>query len=519
MLAALVAVVGSALARFWPYLQPLYLAGACLAVALQASAIHHAFRRDRMWTDELLRYIAPELVVMLILMRIVSVFVVGGTDLTAYLQGWFYDPLSIFDAAFLVSSIVGGLVGWQMHSIMQNLLSLAPRTERALVPAADASQNYLVLGEERAEALRRIGGRFANGGILVLLALAIETANFQQFAGPGLSVSQLSGTAAVVYLICGFLLYSQARFSLLRTRWEAEQVQVAGNVAQRWWRGSWLLIVSVALLALLLPRSYGLGLLETFQIAIAGLLYVTALLGYGILWLISLLALIPSWILSLLISAGPTEIMPPPAPVFDPPPQPEQLTTVGEWQPRLVTAIIFWVCVVLLAGYALQLVFKRYPGLLKLLVWWEPLAQLLRKLGLLIEDGLNWVRNAAQIVGERLQPDATTFSAKQRRYMRRLAPAELVRYFYRSTLRAANTRGFSRPPSQTPYEYEANLRNQVPDTEQDLHTLTEAFIATEYGPRPTEQEAARQIARPWMRLQRVFRRKRAQDTTSEEPAE
>src|SRR5829696_218670 len=218
MLMALTAVLAGPIHRFAPTWQPIYLVGASFLVAIEAGLVHHAFRREHMWIDELLRYVVPEIFVMLILMRVATTLGIGIATLSADAQRWLYDPLSIFDMAFIFAIFAGFLVGVLTHAAVRDLFELEPRASESPGAAPDENQFVAAMNNrDRTAALRRISSRFVIGGAFLLLALGIEAVNVQQVTGPSLPISWLSAVAALVYLISGFVLYSQARLTLLRT--------------------------------------------------------------------------------------------------------------------------------------------------------------------------------------------------------------------------------------------------------------------------------------------------------------
>jgi hypothetical protein len=503
MLAALVAVVVGPIHRFSPAWQPIYLVGACFLVAIEAGLVHHVFRREHMWVDELVRYITPEIFVMLILMRVATTLGTGVATLSADALVWLYDPLSIFDMSFIFAILAGLLVGMLTHAAMRDLFELEPRASEQ--PSASADENQFAAqlnNRDRAAALGRISSRFVFGGAFMLLTLGIEAVNIQRVTGPSLPISQLSAVAALVYLISGFVLYSQARLALLRARWNLEGATVADAVGRRWTRTSWLLIASVALIAALLPRAYGLGLLATFQQTLGLIGYGLAMVGYLLTSFLSLLAILPILLLSLLTGSGSTGEPPPPAVMTALPEAPPP----AEFEPNLLAALIFWTCMLLLAIYALSLIIQRNPGLVRALTTSGPLAWLLRQLSWLWRDTRAWAAQASERARAVLRRPVTIRPPRGPALrLSRLAPRELVRYFYRSTLRRAAAGGLPRRAGQTPYEYGATLTQRLPEARQDIAELTDAFVVAEYSPRPIGEDDAKRARRPWERVRRRLR--------------
>jgi hypothetical protein len=502
MLMALTAVLAGPIRRFTPTWQPIYLVGASFLVALEAGLVHHAFRREHMWVDELLRYLLPEIFVMLILMRVATTLGIGLATLSADAQRWLYDPLSIFDMAFIFAIIAGFLIGMLSHAAVRDLFELEPRASEA-PGAADENQFVATMNNrDRTAALRRISSRFVFGGAFLLLALGIEAVNVQQVTGPSLPISWLSAVAALVYLISGFVLYSQARLALLRTRWNLEGARVADAVGRRWTRMSWLLIAGVSVAAALLPRTDRLGLLTTLQQTLGLIGYGLALLGYLLTSLLSLLAVLPLLLLSLLTGRESDASLPPAQPFSGMP----DLPPPAKFEPNLLTALIFWTCMLLLAIYAVGLIIQRNPGLLRALTSRGPLAWLMQQLGWLWRDTRQWAGQVTERARTMLRRPVTIRPARiPALRLGRLAPRDLVRYFYRSTLRRAADGGLPRRRAQTPYEYSATLAQHLPEAQNDIAELTDAFVVAEYSPRPIGQADAQRARRPWERVRRRLR--------------
>jgi hypothetical protein len=502
MFAALTAALTGTLHRFAPAWHGGYMVAAAFIIALEACVVQHTFRREHMWLSELSRYLLPELMVMLVIMRVATTLSFGINTLAADARGWLYDPFSIFDVPFLVAIFYGLLVGFIAHGSMQDLLELSPQSfdtpdtlqfeYRATMVAATA---------DRSTALRRISNRFIIGGVLVLLSLGIEAVNVESVGATSLPISRLSAAGALIYLMTGFLLYSQARLALLRARWQLDGATVAPAVITRWTRTSWMIIGSVVLLAVLLPRTYGMGLLDTIRSMLGVVGYIFAILGYVVIWLFGMLALIPAWLMSLFATND--TATPPPAepPPFMPPAPPPAVH-----EPQLLATSIFWVCMLLLAVYALWIVVQRHPELFRAITMRGPLRWLLQRLGIAWRDTRSWAQQAATVVQERLRrPNVGLRPPRRWMSLRRLPPRELVRYFYRSTLRRAAENGLPRRSSQTPYEYRDLLAQRLPDAAPDIGALTEAFVEAEYSPRAIDQEHAQQARRPWERLRQRLR--------------
>jgi hypothetical protein len=168
--------------------------------------------------------------------------------------------------------------------------------------------------------------------------------------------------------------------------------------------------------------------------------------------------------------------------------------------------MLFWLCMLLLAVYAISIVLQRNPGLARVLTSRGPLRWVLERLAWLWRDTRSWAgqvgTRARAIMARRVAVPIPRLPALR---LGRLAPRELVRYFYRSTLRRAASGGVPRRTAQTPYEYGAVLAAQLPESERDIAELTETFVLAEYSARPVGEADARRVRRPWERLRRRLR--------------
>jgi hypothetical protein len=500
MLAALVAVLAGAVRRFHPDWQPLPLIAVCFLVAIEAGFVHRAARVRHFTLGERLRYLVPEVFVLAAIMRLVATLSFPGADLAGAMRGWLFDPLSVLDPLFVLDVAAGLATGFLAHAAASDLATIEPRAAEPSDPQSEGFERYAAfLAIERTSALARLSSRFVGGGLVLLVALSIETANLGQIGGPPQALSDLSVAAALTYLVTGFLLFSRARLALLQSRWQLEGAHVAANVARRWSSGSLLLIGGVLLAAALLPRAYGMGLLDTLRWLLGMVGYAIAFVGYLVTWLFGLLLILPAWLLSLFMLSGGSGSPVSATPFAFP------AAVASEPEPRLWPAIIFWLCIVALIIYATRIFLRRHPRLLRGMRAW--LARTLRNLAQFWRGLRSWAVLASEVMREQLDRSAPANNARTQRRLARLDPRALVAHYYRAIVRTASSAGHPHHPGQTPTEYQSTLAAQRPELATDLTDLTEAYVRARYAPTPITPADARHARGLWERLRRMVQRR------------
>ncbi|MCU0493259.1 MAG: DUF4129 domain-containing protein [Chloroflexaceae bacterium] len=519
MITNLAAVLAGLAQRLLPGWQPVYLLGACFVIALESAFVQYTVRQRRMWFMEASSYVMAEIAVLLAAMRVITTLGMGGSTLEADVQLWLRSPLAaVFDTAYICHVAVGIIIGVSARNVASNIQTLEPKPFEG--PTGDdlESQVFRSRSEgERSEALRQINNRFIGGGVLLLLAMALQVVNIRTLVGDALQVQPSVALAAFTYLVCGFLIYSQARLAWNQARWHMDGAEIEASVLRRWHGVSLLLVLGVAGLALLLPRRYGLGLLDSFRWLVEQLAWLINMLMFQLAMLIStllgLLIAIPAALFGW-FSGTPPAPLPPPEPLVLPPPPPAPPAPPANTDVPVLPSLIFWLCMALLVGYALWITLQRHPGVRHA---WQvlrsgPLHGLFARLAALWHGVQHYSHLVAERIGSQFQPTPPTNTSRQPQLrLSRLAPRELVRYFYRSTLERATRAGFSRRPSQTPGEYGARLAEQLPEARDDIATLTEAYQRATYSPRPPGAAETKTMKKPWQRLRAVLRRRRERE--------
>ena len=86
-----------------------------------------------------------------------------------------------------------------------------------------------------------------------------------------------------------------------------------------------------------------------------------------------------------------------------------------------------------------------------------------------------------------------------------LSARERILYYYLSVLRRAERQGLPRRRTQTPYEYDATLSPNLPSAQQELASLTQAFVEARYSPHTVDARQTRQVHTYWQQVKAALR--------------
>jgi hypothetical protein len=84
---------------------------------------------------------------------------------------------------------------------------------------------------------------------------------------------------------------------------------------------------------------------------------------------------------------------------------------------------------------------------------------------------------------------------------RKLWASARIRWVYYRMMQLMESLGHGRPPSITPLEFLPELRTWIPDHEQELAEITQAYLLVRYGEVPEGEEVVRKIMAAWEKIQ------------------
>lgn len=478
------------------------------------------------------------LVPIMLLLRFLPYVGLGGEQLASDLTQWRTDPTSFFDFSLIGSAIV--LVGVWMYALAvarnMELLSLQPGE---LPPTAGTVEYHDWLESpyryvDHAGAWQGLMGRFLGGGVILMLILGVAE------LGPNLLIPDRPLRTdpmllLLLYFLLGLVLAAQTGLDRLRADWIRSGAAVQPGMIPRWLVAGTMLMLCGLALALLLPTTLAedaVGSLPLLGQLLSPIFSLVKLVLSGLAWLFSnLLALLLApltWFL-------PDAQLPIPEPELASQETIEQgqgeaieagsLEQEQNWFNiiwRLLTFGIPGAIAAVIALYALWNAWRKRREFRSLLAsaWSEAVGSLRDAFAILVA----WVWRAAGSLAPRRrrrararakrrgpQQESTAdldFHELGRRALGRLAPRQLLIYFYLSMLAWAAKLGWGRQDSDTAYEASTQLARHLPQQREPIASLTEAFVRARYSPATVNSDEAALLRQPWDRVRGVLQQRR-----------
>lgn len=302
----------------------------------------------------------------------------------------------------------------------------------------------------------------------------------------------------IAYFVLALILLSLTEFSILRVRWSLEEIPFTRDLAKRWLVYSLIFLIVVGLVAAVLPTRYSVGMLEIGRFLVS--LVVTL---FSLLLIILMTPLF--WLMSLLaqLMGNPDRLEPPDLERLIPSAPAPPAAGGASWV-ELLKSILFWLVFFSVIGFSL------YTYLSQNRLLWERLRGL-PVLGDLVRF-FEWLRGRLAGVNERLarrvQAGIRRLAERRQKALRTwryvnphsLPPRQRVMFYYYALLRRAEEAGAPRRPDQTPLEYAARLRNELPEVDAELSELTGEFVEARYSKHLISEEKAGLVREVWERI-------------------
>ncbi len=494
-----------------------YLLAGCVLAAIEAGYSHQLLRTRRRFYDELVRFRAVELALLFVLIKAGGYLGEDWSAIVADIKSWPHNPLTILNLETLVAYLAAVLSWLGADSTARDLDRLREPPLR--------SRYYL-------SPLDSLTNRFFGGGVLMLVISGMALVGDAVVASsdpavrallqavPGSSAPGL-GSATLVYFCLGLVMLGQVRIALYGQSWQEQGIPVDRGLPGRWTRISLVFVALAALLAFVLPTNYrAVGwLLQVAGTAIAWLMAVIAYLGGLIIFaFLSALGLMAS----LVLRDGTAEPRPAARPEFTPPVVPPSAPGVTPDWVLMMRSILFWGLILVSLVYVIRAYLREHPEL----VTWVGQVRPVRALCRLWQLFRGWLARWRGQVRLRLPrraarlPSAVKLAGSPLRFLRlgALSSRERILYYYWSVLRRAQRLGLPRRPPETPSEYRGSLSPHIPQAEQELGRLTDAFLEARYSGRHMERGEDRTVRTDWQSVKtalRALRKKEAADRKSD----
>ncbi len=478
---------------FFPAWSGVYMVVVCFLAAVEANYSYRTVRRLGLRGSDVVRFRVFEVAVLFVLVRVGSMVGLSWPEVWAELRIWPREPWRVLDLEVIYASMLA-LLSWAVStSTTHDLQRIGepPVRDKYYVYPMDALMS-----------------RFFRGGLLLLLTAGItrigisELVDLRRPSVPGLVLNVL------VYFALGLAMLGQIHYAQLSQRWRKAGIDAPGELPARWVRYTLVLIGLAGVIAFLLPAGYALPLLDVISIVLGAVLYVLNVVFQLAILLFFLLTLPLALLLGI---EQPVE----PPPGLRPPPQPP-VPQPGAPAPgwfEVVRSVAFWIVAIGLVVVIVRSYLRDRPELTEALTTLQ-VYRALRIFACRIWRRLTGLAGAVRArvsIPLRLgRPRRKEEQGAQEGRFRFLRIAGLSRrdrtlYYYLSILRRAARQGYPRDPSQTPYEYDADLGPAVGEAQAEMDRLTDVFVEARYSTHPIEPEQERRVRVDWKRIRAALR--------------
>ena len=512
MMACAVMTLGMLIQNVLPGWHPAIIAGALLFIVVDRLYTYRQLRSLTPLSSEWAIAIAGQWLLIFLLLRILLSYADGidalRADLSLFARGYIGE---LFTMEYVVSLLLALLV-WFLSGRFLELLE-----EIGLDPVLALQEDVIPIHEAVPAHQRLIGQIFGIGiGLVILTALA--RVNFQSIVDivdglPKVELNELSGVeaGALLYFVFGLALLSLSRLMSLQTHWNRLRIPVSSdNLTRQWGINSLLFLLILAVVVSLLPAGDSLGFFSLLRTLLNFLITLLFFLGQLIISLIMLLISLP---FSLLGQAPPALLPPalPPPPVLPPVETESPTISIPAW--ALIRSIILWGLLVFILIFALLQFVGQHGGLRAalrnvraanwLVLAWQWLSRNANKtretLSRVIVDG--WQNLVTRLEGKRILSPGSLIR------LRSLDPRRQIYFFYLAMIRRGAEQGLPRKVSQTPSEYATTLEKALPLADEDIDSITRAFVEARYSRREIDSREADLIKVTWGRIRRALQSK------------
>lgn len=459
--------------------------------AIYSYRVCQQFRKQHRST---LRYRLAEVAVLVLMLKLLSFMDKPMSRVGAELQAMWHSPTTLLNVEFYL------------------ILCLAAI---AWIAATETISDFEALYDpytSNTRPLANLAGHFFWGGAILMIISGIT--QWVILAGAGsltdLQRPTLSGVIfnVLVYFTVGLVLLSQVNLTAFTVRWRVQNITVVPGLTKQWAKYGLIFLGLITLIAFLLPTRYSLGFLATAGIVVLLLIRVLVFIFQVIILLLTLpLAWLMSFLGLSLPQSGTAS-----APTLPPMP-PSSPGTPVPWL-EVLRSLVFWLVALAITWYLVKSYLDDQPELVKRLKGFTLIGFIIRLLAQFWELVKGWTRAGLDMIptaarGSELEQDnASATNIWNWLGLRRLSPRERILYYYLNILKRAERHGSTRQADQTPYEYEPDLQQSVPNVQSEVHVLTDVFVRARYSQQGFTEKHARLVKQQWQQIRKALGRTR-----------
>ncbi len=505
--------LGSLLSRLMLFWQTWLMAAVCFLVALDSLYISRRLKNLTIFSKEWLITFSTQWIVILMLVKVLTGLSHGVDAFLAEIPLWWKGFSSHFMTGDFLIAVVMVVIAWFVSGYFAGLLD-EMGIDHALIALDMESAAHRYELDARDRLLSLI---FTICTILVMITALVRVNLRAVFAGQfeslfyDLPILAGGGASTLAYFMFGLALLSQTQFISLHTRWNLAHIPVSNKLAGRWALYSILFLAILAGLVSLLPTSYSMGLL----LSLGHLLDFFVQLFY---FIVQFVFAILAFLLNLLFSlfGGNSPFGNNAFPSRDLPELLNKETAGGSSLPWLDMAksIAFWVIFLGVIFFSFSQYLRQHQEVLhglRKLPGWQILLRFWHWIRARFAGAKRGISKMVETGRERLRARrGLGAGASKGRHLnlRRLNARQKVYFFYLALVRRGGERGLPRSPSQTPSEYAATLDDALPAADEDIDSLTDAFVEARYSRHPIQSEEANRVRTTWERIRKVMRGKK-----------
>ena len=428
-------------------------------------------------------------------------------DISLFTRG---KLVSLFNSEFIVTLLLAFLA-WHIAGQFLKLLDEIGLDQKLVLAETSMPVEKDILPAH--QRLVNLTLQLGIGLVILTVLTRVDLNTMYNSDGTFKGLSRFSGAeaGALLYFIFGFALLSLSRLISLQTNWNQQHIAVASNnLVRKWGLYSFFFILILTVVVSVLPAGDNLGLFSLLGILFGFLVRTLFFISQLIIFLVSLIFSLPLLLFGRGIPVR-NQLHPAPTPTPLPPnPLAESVLPINDPVLVLIRSILLWGALLVIVGFSLARFVKQHGGFqatlrkLPIASWlffvWQWLSnnadKARRALSRTIADA--WQGIVSRPEGKRFFPRPGLLR------LNALDPRRQIYFFYLAMIRRGSEQGVERKSSQTPSEYEVTLERALPSVNEDVHSITEAFVEARYSPRKINSEEVNLVKAAWKRVRRAL---------------